>query len=55
MKKVLAKGSGYVSKEIARLQGMINSDSVSAVKKTLFQVRTNILKQFKKGEGEAEL
>lgn len=59
MKKVLAKGKGYVAKEIGRLQRMVNSDSVGQVKKTLFQVRSNILKQFSKltsgSDEEAEL
>lgn len=46
MKKVLAKGDGYVAKEIARLSGMVSSGSVSAEKKTSFMVRTNILRAF---------
>lgn len=54
MQKVMKKGSDYVQKEIARLGRMIDSDSISATKKTLFQIRTNILKRFK-GDQEAEL
>lgn len=52
MKKVLAKGSDYVKKEIARLGRMLQSDSISTAKRTLFQIRTNILKRFKSEEQE---
>ena len=58
MKKILAKGHEYVDKEISRLGRMVNSDNVGPVKKTLFQIRANILSQFKKApaqEEEAEL
>jgi protein disulfide-isomerase A6 len=45
-KKVLAQGEGYLIKEHARLAGMINSDSVSPLKKTSFMMRSNILAAF---------
>lgn len=45
MAKIDEKGSAYVAKEIARLDGMIKGD-VSAAKKTSFQVRRNVLQAF---------
>lgn len=47
-KKILSKGEGYIEKEIARLQGMTQSKSVSADKKKSFFLRLNILKKFVK-------
>jgi endoplasmic reticulum protein 29 len=46
MEKVLEKGDAYVASELKRLNSMISADSVSAVKKTLFQRRANVLKAF---------
>lgn len=46
MKKILAKGSGYVAKESKRLGGMLESGSVSAAKKTNFMLRRNVLAFF---------
>ena len=48
MKKVLQKGNEYVESEIQRLEKLIQSDSVSDDKKTLFLLRKNILQAFKK-------
>jgi protein disulfide-isomerase A6 len=45
-KKIMAQGAAYVSKEKKRLEGMINSNSVSPVKKTLFMTKSNILDAF---------
>jgi protein disulfide-isomerase A6 len=46
VEKVLAKGTDYLSAEIKRLEGMINSASVSPLKKTGFMIRKNILNAF---------
>lgn len=48
MKKILAKGEPYIDEEIARLEGMVSSEAVSAKKKTLFMLRKNILHAIKK-------
>ena len=44
--KVLAKGNGYVAKEIQRLTKMTKSSSVVPESKTNFQLRINILNAF---------
>ena len=46
MNKIIKKGSAYVAKEIKRLQGLIEGDSVSAARKDLFRLRQNILRAF---------
>lgn len=45
-KKIVAQGLEYVGKEKMRLDGMINSASVGALKKTNFMIRKNILDAF---------
>ncbi|EQC36890.1 hypothetical protein SDRG_05719 [Saprolegnia diclina VS20] len=47
IKKILAKGSAYVTKEIARLETMLKDDNVTPQKKTLFLLRKNILEALK--------
>ncbi|KDO18100.1 hypothetical protein SPRG_16443, partial [Saprolegnia parasitica CBS 223.65] len=47
IKKILAKGSAYVTKEIARLENMLKDDNVTPQKKTLFLLRKNILEALK--------
>lgn len=44
--KIAEKGNDYVDSEIARLENMVSSPSVSAKKKTLFYRRKNILAAF---------
>lgn len=44
--KIVAKGYAYVPQEIARLESMINSASVSPLKKTNFMLRKNVLSAF---------
>lgn len=46
MKKIVDRGTEYVAKEITRLTGMVESDSVNPNKKTLFQTRINVLRAF---------
>lgn len=46
--KVVAKGADYVTKEIARLENMAKSPSVTAESKANFQLRQNILRAFEK-------
>ncbi len=46
--KIIANGPEYVLNEIKRLNQMIASESVSAVKKTNFMIRRNILLVFAK-------
>ena len=46
--KVLAKGSEYLDKEIARLGSMLAKPSIIPEKKTEFMLKQNILKSFKK-------
>nr|AIG56094.1 secreted protein [Achlya hypogyna] len=48
IKKILAKGQAYVTKEIARLDNMLKDDNVTPQKKTLFLLRKNILEALKK-------
>ena len=46
-KKVVSKGgAAYVSKELKRLEGMINGKSIVPEKKTAFQLRHNLLAAF---------
>ena len=44
--RIIAKGAGYVAKEKARLERMIESGSVTAAKKTNFMLRRNVLLAF---------
>jgi protein disulfide-isomerase A6 len=44
--KVVSKGVDYPAKEIARLEGMLKSTSVTAEQKGNFQLRQSILKAF---------
>ncbi len=46
MEKVIEKGDKYVSGELKRVNGMISADSISAVKKTTFQRKANVLRAF---------
>ncbi len=46
MEKTIEKGDKYPATELKRLEAMIASDSISAVKKTLFQLRANVLRAF---------
>nr|AIG55436.1 secreted protein [Thraustotheca clavata] len=48
IKKILAKGQDYITKEIARLEHMLKDASVTPQKKTLFLLRKNILEGLKK-------
>ncbi|KAG5180837.1 disulfide-isomerase precursor-like protein [Tribonema minus] len=43
-RKVLEKGPEYLSKEAARLEGLLKGDSISPEKRTLFMLRKNILR-----------
>ncbi len=52
LKKILEKGDSYVNKEIARLEQMVKDANVKPEKKTLFWLRQNILKSFKKEKDE---
>jgi len=49
MKKQLKKGEGYLDKEIARLQKMLDGGNIKPSKQTLFHLRINILKALKEG------
>jgi len=56
IKKIVAKGSSYANAEIARLEGLLDNENVSAQKKTLFGLRKNILKFFQeKSDVKTEL
>ena len=46
MEKVVEKGNKYVATELKRLTGLIDADSISETKKTLFQRRANVLRAF---------
>jgi protein disulfide-isomerase A6 len=46
--KIIAKGASYVDTEIKRLEGILSKSSVTADKKTDFQLKQNILKAFAK-------
>jgi len=46
IKKILEKGTDYVTKESSRLEGMIESPSVLPTKKSVFMLRKNILDVF---------
>lgn len=48
LKKVIAKGDSYVEKELLRLEGMIDSASVTPAKKKMFMLRKNILQAMQK-------
>lgn len=43
--QVVERGAGYLETELKRLQGLLGG-SVTPEKKTLFMLRTNILKAF---------
>ena len=45
-KKILAKGSDYVTQEIQRLEKMVKSPSIAAISKTNFEIKRNILTVF---------
>lgn len=54
MKKVVSEGVSYVEKELGRLQGLLaDGTRLSREKSTLFTVRSNILRIFKKYLGDA--
>ena len=46
MKRVLAKGAGYLDTELARLKRMMRSTNISPAKLPTFKIRSNILKAF---------
>ena len=46
MGKILEKGAEWAAKEVARLDGLLASDSISAAKKTDFAIRKNVLATF---------
>lgn len=46
VKKILEKGPAYVETEIVRLTGLLEQSSIKPTKKTLFQLRKNILQAF---------
>lgn len=48
--KVVEKGISYVTTELARLEKMLKSASVTPTNKTLFQMKRNLLKAFIKLE-----
>ena len=48
--KVVEKGITYVNTELARLEKMLKSASVTPANKTLFQLKRNLLKVFIKLE-----
>ncbi|KAF0685090.1 Aste57867_22964 [Aphanomyces stellatus] len=54
VKKVLEKGQVYIAKEITRLDQLSKDGNVNPAKKTLFQIRKNILEAFK-GDNKDEL
>mmetsp|Transcript_17256 Transcript_17256/g.34607 ORF Transcript_17256/g.34607 Transcript_17256/m.34607 type:complete len:349 (-) Transcript_17256:8-1054(-) len=47
MKKILDRGPGYPQQEIERLTGMLKTGDLSPTKRTLFQVRRNVLRAFR--------
>ena len=47
-KKIIAKGAEYAAKEINRVTGIIDGDSVTAAKKTAFMIKRNVLAVFVK-------
>jgi len=46
MQQLLAKGEGFAATESARLQRILDSQSVNPEKSTLFSIRRNILGAF---------
>ena len=46
MKKIAAKGDGYVASEIERLSKMVNGGSISPAKATKFALKLNVLSSF---------
>jgi protein disulfide-isomerase A6 len=46
MRKIMEKGKSYVATELARLDGLISSESIAKAKKGDFQLRRNILNAF---------
>jgi protein disulfide-isomerase A6 len=46
MGKILEKGDAYVAKELARVTGMISSESIAKSKKTELQIKKNVLDVF---------
>jgi len=44
--KIVSKGNEYIGKEVKRLDGMMQSPSVTEESKTSFKIRQNILKAF---------
>lgn len=47
-KKIIAKGADYIAKEIQRVTGIIDGDSVTPTKKTAFMIKRNVLAVFAK-------
>lgn len=43
---MIEKGASYAADELKRLTGMIESEVVSAVKKTAFMLKANVLSAF---------
>lgn len=46
VQKIVDRGSGYIDSELKRLEGMLAGQGVSQVKRSLFIVRSNILRSF---------
>ena len=47
-KKIAERGPNYVGSELKRLEGLLAGQAISPVKKSLFMVRSNILRSFAK-------
>lgn len=46
VQKIADRGSGYIDSELKRLEGMLAGQGVSQAKRSLFIVRSNILRSF---------
>ncbi len=44
--KLADMGKGYLAKELKRLEGMLEGGAISPQKRTLFMIRSNILRAF---------
>lgn len=53
--KLADKGKGYLATELKRLEGMLEGGAISPQKRTLFMIRSNILRAFvEAGFGDEE-
>lgn len=50
IEKILAKGTSYPATEVARLSKVIGGGNIAAEKRSLFLLRSNILKAFMPAE-----